>query len=108
MLSSLAEFPERVNDLFITKELNSSGIYLVRFLINGNETPVIVDDYFPCKRDGTPAFANSRDNEAWVMILEKAWAKLHGSYARTEGGLPGFACSQLVGVPSENFMHDDI
>ena len=108
MLSSLAEFPDRVNALFRTKEINDAGIYLVRFFINGNETPVIVDDYLPCNRNGQPAFASSRDEELWVSILEKAWAKLHGSYARTEGGLPCFACSHLVGVPSESFLHEDI
>ena len=108
VLSSLAEFPDRVGALFVTKEINSAGIYLVRFFINGNETPVIVDDYLPCTKSGTPAFASSRDDEMWVSVLEKAWAKLHGTYARTEGGLPCFACSHLVGVPSESFLHDDI
>ena len=108
VLSSLAEFPDRVGALFVTKEINPAGIYLVRFFINGNETPVIVDDYLPCTTNGTPAFASSRDDEMWVSVLEKAWAKLHGTYARTEGGLPCFACSHLVGVPSESFLHDDI
>ena len=94
--------------LFTTKQINSAGIYLVKFFLNGNETPVVVDDYLPCKPDGTPAFASSRDGELWVSVLEKAWAKLHGTYARTEGGLPCFACSHLVGVPSESFSHDEI
>ena len=108
VLSSLAEFPDRVSALFVTKELNAAGIYLVRFFINGNETPVIVDDHLPCNKNGGLAFASSRDDEMWVSILEKAWAKLHGTYARTEGGLPCFACSHLVGVPSESFLHDDV
>ena len=108
VLSSLAEFPERVEALFTTKEINAAGIYLVKFYVNGNETPVIVDDHLPCNASGAPAFASSRDDEMWVSILEKAWAKLHGTYARTEGGLPCFACSHLVGVPSESFSHDEI
>ena len=81
---------------------------MVRFFINGNLTPVIVDDYIPCKADGTPAFGTGREGEIWVSILEKAWAKLHGSYARMEGGLPCFANSHLTGVPSESFLHDEI
>ena len=107
VLSSLAEFPDRVSALFYTKEINNAGIYLVRFFVNGTETPVIVDDYLPCK-NGRPVFASSRDDELWVSVLEKAWAKLHGTYARTEGGLPCFACSHLVGVPSESILHDEI
>ena len=81
---------------------------MVKFFINGNATPVIVDDYLPCKADGRRAFANSWDDEIWVSILEKAWAKLHGSYARIEGGLPCFASSHLTGVPSESFLHDEV
>ena len=59
---------------------------MVSFYLNGIETPVIVDDHFPV-RYGKPAFASTRDGELWVMLLEKAWAKLQGSFARTIGGL---------------------
>lgn len=107
-LSSLAEFPDRVQDLFVTKEINAAGIYLIRFYINGNETPIIVDDHLPVTASGRPAFATCRDGEIWVSILEKAWAKLHGTYARTEGGLPCFAASHIMGVPSESFPHSSI
>jgi calpain-15 len=50
---------------------------------------VIVDDYFPVNQRGEPIFAKPSGNrEIWVMILEKCWAKLNGSYADIEGGLP--------------------
>ena len=91
--------------MFVTREVNAAGIYMVKLYINGNEAPVIVDDYLPVKRNGTPAFATCRDGELWVSLLEKAWAKLHGTYARTEGGLPCFAASHIMGVPSESFNH---
>ena len=107
-LSSLAEFPERVLDMFFNKTVNTAGIYLVKFYINGNETPVIVDDFLPCKPNGQPAFATCRDGELWVSLLEKAWAKLHGTYARTEGGLPCFAANHIMGAPAESFNHATI
>ena len=81
---------------------------MVKFYINGTETPVVVDDWIPCHPNGRPAFASSREDELWVSILEKAWAKVHGTYARMEGGLPCFAASHLVGVPSESIRHDQI
>ena len=93
--------------MFVTKEVNKAGIYLMRFYLNGQETPVVVDDYLPCS-NGKPCFATCRDGELWVSLLEKAWAKLHGTYARMEGGLPCFAASHIMGVPSESFNHETI
>ena len=104
----MAEFEDRVRDLFVTKEINAAGIYMVRFYLNGIETPIIVDDHLPVKSNGQPAFASCRDGEIWVSLLEKAWAKLHGTYARTEGGLPCFAASHIMGVPSESFNHGEV
>lgn len=48
---------------------------------------VIVDDYFPVsKKDGRIMGANpAGGNEIWVMILEKCWAKLYGSYEGIDG-----------------------
>lgn len=47
VLSAMAEFPVRINALIETKSVNSAGIYLLKFFINGVETPVIVDDHLP-------------------------------------------------------------
>jgi hypothetical protein len=91
-LSALAENPYRVQKLFITKKVNHSGIYLINFYINNKETAVIVDDYLPTK-NGRPIYAHSKQGELWVPLLEKAWAKVHGSYSRTEGGHCGHAAS---------------
>ena len=102
----MAEVPERIKECFVTKEVNKAGIYLMRFWINGVETPVIVDDHFPC-RDGAPCFSKSNTQEIWAMLLEKAWAKLYGSYARTEAGNAAFASVHLQGVPSWNLKHEE-
>ena len=34
-LSSLAEVPHRVRAMFVTQEVNTAGIYMVRFFLNG-------------------------------------------------------------------------
>lgn len=99
VLSGLAEVPDRIGTRFITKDVNAAGIYLVTVFVNGVLTPVIVDDHFPTK-NGRPCFSHSKDQEIWVMILEKVWAKLHGSFSRTASGQAYQSCSHLLGMPA--------
>lgn len=103
----MAEVPTRIYERFISTEINTAGCYLVVFYINGIETFVMIDDWLPTKF-GKPAFGCSKKDELWVSLLEKAWAKLHGSYGLTEGGLPTMASSHLCGVPSFDVEHSDI
>jgi hypothetical protein len=45
---------------------------------------VVIDDYLPVDPlSGSLAFAHSelKGLEIWICLIEKAWAKLHGSYA---------------------------
>ncbi|KAL2940680.1 Calpain-type cysteine protease DEK1 [Bienertia sinuspersici] len=103
-LSAVAVLAEvsRISEVIITPEYNEEGIYTVRFCIQGEWVPVIVDDWIPCEAPGKPAFATSRKgNELWVSVLEKAYAKLHGSYEALEGGLVQDALVDLTGGAGE-------
>jgi hypothetical protein len=42
------------------------------------------------------------------MLLEKGWAKLHGSYARIEGGWATHASMHLTGLPAQIIEHSAI
>lgn len=96
----MAEFPERIEACFHTKEVNKAGIYLLSFFINGVKTPVIVDDWIPVwKSTGSPCFAKTRDEELWAMLLEKGWSKIQGSYARTASGWCSESIAHLMAVP---------
>jgi len=66
---------------------------------------VCVDDYIPCKHH-EPCFARAHGNELWVLILEKAWAKIHGSYERVEGGQAHLTLRDLTGAPSYEYIID--
>lgn len=46
-LSAIAEFPNRIEKIFITKEVNEAGCYAVSLYVNGEKRTVVVDDYFP-------------------------------------------------------------
>ena len=72
---------ERIDRLIVTKEINAAGIYQIKMFVNGLRTSVVVDDYVPVNPETElPAFFHSETQELWALLLEKAWAKLHGSY----------------------------
>ena len=93
--------------LFYTMEVTKNGVYVVYFYVNGIKTPVIIDNYLPCDQNGKLVFARCTDNEIWVCLLEKAWAKLHGSYSRVHTGSPSFAYTQLCGLAGNLYNHDE-
>lgn len=62
----------------------------------------MLDDHFPCSKDGTPAFSRANGPELWVLLLEKAYAKVYGSFENIEGGNPAVALRDLTGAPYEN------
>ena len=84
-LSVISERPDRISNLFVTKEVNKHGLFAVNMTKNGEKVQVLVDSNIPCL-NGKPVFSSANGNELWVIILEKAWAKLHGSYERIIGG----------------------
>ena len=71
---------------------------------------MFVDDFFPCFPNGTPIFSRSNGNELWVLLIEKAYAKVHGGYKNLTGGHPYQALMDLTGCPtiSYNFKDDKV
>jgi len=74
---------------------------------NGEWVEITVDDYFPCFPNGPPMFSKGHGNELWVLLLEKAYAKIHGSYRNIVGGLPHEAMMDLTGCPTATFSFKD-
>eukprot|EP01103_Thecamoeba_quadrilineata_P012643 TRINITY_DN32_c6_g1_i2.p1 TRINITY_DN32_c6_g1~~TRINITY_DN32_c6_g1_i2.p1 ORF type:complete len:450 (-),score=111.83 TRINITY_DN32_c6_g1_i2:105-1454(-) len=61
-------------------------------------------DYVPLNENGIPVCARCRKNELWVSLLEKAYAKLHGSYESIEGGKPEEALEDLTGGVTKRWL----
>lgn len=99
-LACLAERPALVERLFITKEINNRGVYRVKICKNGEWVTVTIDDYFPCFPEGGPMFSRAHCNELWVLLLEKAYAKLHGNYLLLRGGYASEGLMDLTGCPT--------
>lgn len=62
---------------------------------------MVVDDYVPVNEEGEPLFAKpAGGREIWVMLLEKCWAKLNGTYGDIVGGLPNEVLHAFTGAPT--------
>ena len=93
-----------LEDLFLHTSKTKEHVYGVYFFINGVWELVLIDDYFPYVGYGFKqfAFASSQGNELWVAIMEKAWAKINGCYAKIGcGGLPHEVFDVLTEAYSE-------
>lgn len=107
-LSSLAEYPTLVEKLFVQKEYNPNGIYQVNLWKNGEWSTVTIDDYFPCYPGEGPIYSHAHGNELWVLLIEKAFAKLHGSYAMLRSGFTYEAFLDLTGAPYRDIRFFDV
>ena len=56
---------------------------------------------------GGPIFTRGNGNELWVMLIEKAYAKLHGSYKDLENGYNTWALVDLTGCPFDVLAYGD-
>lgn len=87
---------------------NSLGIYRIKICKNGEWVYVTIDDLFPCYPLGAPIFSAAHGNELWVLLLEKAYAKLHGSYFGLREGLSGEAMVDLTGCPTVVYGYNEL
>jgi hypothetical protein len=57
---------------------------MCKLTYDGIYQEVVVDDCFPVNSEGKLAFAQPyKGTDIWVLVLEKCWAKLFGSYSKT-------------------------
>ncbi|XP_058123078.1 calpain-A-like [Anopheles ziemanni] len=74
------------------------GKYYFRFWQYGKWVTIVVDDRLPVDGDDELQYGQtSTENEFWFALLEKAYAKLHGSYEALVGGFGEDGMVDLTG-----------
>ena len=109
-ISSLINYPGLINQIFLTKEYNeeTSLIKMILF-IDGEFQIIFLDDYFPIfKNTNIPYFILNDNNDLWILLLEKAYAKINGSYGNIIFGWPDNLFKTLTGFSTEFLIHLDI
>ena len=100
---------------------NAAGCYVLRLFIDGAWTSVWIDDQLPVTAaprrerlafDTKLAFCRCGSatgaQQLWASLVEKAYAKAHGSYQSISGGQVAEALLDLTGAPTEMvYLGDD-
>eukprot|EP00929_Paragymnodinium_shiwhaense_P076679 TRINITY_DN39465_c0_g1_i3.p1 TRINITY_DN39465_c0_g1~~TRINITY_DN39465_c0_g1_i3.p1 ORF type:complete len:1281 (+),score=193.91 TRINITY_DN39465_c0_g1_i3:92-3934(+) len=115
-LSVVAQLPNLIEKLFLTKEFNPWGVYYVQLCYAGEWRGIVLDDLFPTSkifegyldgqmmyysRGGTLCYLQGARRQLWVPLVEKAAAKLFGSYGSLKGGTFGEALGLFTGYPTQ-------
>lgn len=118
LLSAIACIGERraLHHLFESVERSSRGKYILK-LFDGVQQQwqrIIIDDRIPCDRAAYendksfhPSFLTNKENDLFLLLIEKAFAKFMGGYQRLKEGSTAWALSAMTGDPTRIFVRSE-
>lgn len=106
-LVTLALDPSRVRDLFPpNQEGMENGVYRAMLCKHGWWQAVVVDDFLPANKGRLYYSRNSAvPHQLWVPLIEKVFAKLHGSFQALRSGDTMHALGDMLGTPYVALKH---
>ena len=108
-ISSLLKYPQMIYQLFKTLTIPKNNCYQIMMKINSEWKIIIIDDFFPCnKKNNFPIFCKPFKNEIWIMLLEKAWAKINKGYINIDNGYSFDVFNSLTPFSSEIIYHKNL
>ena len=107
---AVAEYPGRIEKVFLNQGASDSGVYSLQLYALGAPITITVDDTLPTRDWGggnidTLYAYIGPDMSIWGAIMEKAFAKYHGNYARIVGGDVVDGINTLNNSPYERNWH---
>ena len=85
--------------------MNKEGKYDLFLCRGGLWRRVTLDDYLPVTQSGQEMFARANDSELWVLLLEKAFAKISGNYQMLSQGQEQEAFMDLTGTEKQSLFY---
>eukprot|EP00347_Sterkiella_histriomuscorum_P003203 403365197 len=99
--------PSLIRQNFITQQVSEDGLYQFRFYINGEPKIITVDDYLPFFHDKMlSSTINIKPQIQWLALIEKAWAKLCGSYEKISNLHTLEVLKYFTNCPNKLLHHD--
>lgn len=104
-LTALSEDMRLIRRIFVNMdEFASTRAIVTRLTRRGEAVEILVDGAMPvlqyaATKEPLPAFCHASDC-LWPALLQKAYAKLRGSYQQALGDSPSFILQALTGAPS--------
>jgi calpain-15 len=107
-LSLIAAKRECLDRVLLSRKLSECGAYHIRLAVAGEWKTTLVDDYLPCKKNGTCAYAWGRGRQLWVPLIEKAAAMVYGSWEALQAGSISEGLRLLTGCPCETILLEQV